>query len=135
MGILISIIIALFVGIILVIYGAREYSDGASILGWVLTIVCGVVVAIMLLCASTLPADFEYLEEKYNNLKAQLEEVERDDIVTGENLRNQALDMNNEISKHRCYSKKSPAEFYSDAVAKSVLGGSDKWTKALGKIK
>ena len=33
------------------------------------------------------------------------------------------------------YSKKSPAEFYSDAVAKSVLGGSDKWTKALGKIK
>ena len=61
--------------------------------------------AIMLLCASTLPADFEYLEEKYNNLKVQLEEVERDDIVTGENLRNQALDMNNEISKHRCYSK------------------------------
>ena len=33
------------------------------------------------------------------------------------------------------YSKKSPAEFYSDAVAKSVLGGSDQWTKALGKIK
>lgn len=33
------------------------------------------------------------------------------------------------------YSKKSAAEFYSDAVAKSVLGGSDKWTKALGKIK
>jgi hypothetical protein len=33
------------------------------------------------------------------------------------------------------YAKKSPAEFYSDAVAKSVLGGSDKWTKALGKIK
>ena len=33
------------------------------------------------------------------------------------------------------YSKKSAAEFYSDAVAKSVLGGSDQWTKALGKIK
>ena len=105
MGILISIIIALFVGIVLVIYGMREYSDEASILGWVLTIVCGIVVAIMLICASTLPADFEYIEEKYNNLKAQLEEVDRDDIVTGENLRNQALDMNNQISKHRCYSK------------------------------
>ena len=33
------------------------------------------------------------------------------------------------------YAKKSAAEFYSDAVAKSVLGGSDKWTKALGSIR
>ena len=33
------------------------------------------------------------------------------------------------------YAKKSATEFYADAVAKSVLGGSDKWTKALGKIK
>lgn len=33
------------------------------------------------------------------------------------------------------YAKKSASEFYADAVAKSVLGGSDKWTKALGKIK
>lgn len=33
------------------------------------------------------------------------------------------------------YSKKSAGEFYADAVAKSVLGSSDKWTKALGRIK
>ena len=33
------------------------------------------------------------------------------------------------------HSSSSPAEFYADAVAKSVLGTGDKWTKALGKIR
>lgn len=33
------------------------------------------------------------------------------------------------------YAKKSATEFYADAVAKSVLGGSDRWTKALGSIR
>lgn len=33
------------------------------------------------------------------------------------------------------YSGKSAEEFYSDAVAKSVLGGSDKWTRILGSLR
>lgn len=33
------------------------------------------------------------------------------------------------------YSGKSSEEFYSDAVAKSVLGGSDKWTRILGSLR
>ena len=105
MGILIAFIAAVVVGIILIIYGNKEYEDWALFTGWVSVVIGGIVVVIMLLCASTLPADFAYLEEKYNNLKTQIETIERDDIVTGENLRNQVLDMNNEISKHKCYSK------------------------------
>ena len=105
MGILIAFIVAVVVGIILIIYGNKEYEDWAVFTGATLSIIGGIVVVIMLLCASTLPADFAYTEEKYNNLKTQLEKVERDDIVTGENLRNQVLDMNNEISKHKCYSQ------------------------------
>ena len=41
----------------------------------------------------------------------------------------------NNPSGWRAYSRKSPSEFYADAVAKSVLGTPDNWTRILGSIR
>ena len=74
-------------------------------IAWIVGLFSSGVFVIMLMFAMTLSTQFDYTEEKYNNLKQQLEYVEYDDVVTSENLRNQVLDMNNEISHHKCYAK------------------------------
>ena len=112
MGLLITVIIAFIVGVILIIYGNRNWEAGAEILGSVLTIICGLILVVMLLRTTTLSSDFAYIEEKYNNLKNQLEKIDHDDIVTGENLRNQVLEMNNKISMHKCYSQNKWVSMY-----------------------
>ena len=40
---------------------------------------------------------FDYIKEEYHNLELQVNTIEYDDIVTGANLRNQVLEMNNKI--------------------------------------
>ena len=92
-------------GIILALYGSRRDYDGYVVVGVVTSIIGGIVLFVMLIEAATLPSDFDYTEEEYINLSMQIGTVDRDDIVTGENLRNQVLEMNNKISKHKCYSK------------------------------
>ena len=112
MGLLITVIIAFFVGVILIIYGNRNWKEGAEVLGFVLTIICGLILVVMLLLTTTLSSKFAYIEEEYNNLKNQLEKIDHDDIVTGENLRNQVLEMNNKISMHKCYSQNKWVSMY-----------------------
>ena len=73
--------------------------------GWIITFTSGLVVLVMTICTIDLKSNFAYQEDQYNNLKMQVEMCGRDDIVTDANLRNQVLDMNNDIAKHRQYSK------------------------------
>ena len=82
----------------------RPY-DGLMAPGWLITVIFGLVVIGMLICTIDLKSNFAYNEDRYNNLKAQVEMCDRDDIVTDDNLRNQVLEMNNDIAKHRQYSK------------------------------
>lgn len=107
MGFTIIIGVLTLLGIALVIYDhwLVPYSNIPSFAGWTLTLGGGFIIVTMLITAATLETEFAYTEDQYNNLKEQLEYVERDDIVTGENLRNQVLDMNNTISKHKRYSQ------------------------------
>lgn len=65
----------------------------------------------------TLESDWEYTEAQYYNLKTQVEYVDKDDIVTSENLRNQVLHMNNTIDTHRVYHKNMwVGDFYSEKI-------------------
>ena len=49
--------------------------------------------------------EFDCIKEEYHNLELQINTIEYDDIVTGANLRNQVLEMNNKISVHKVLSK------------------------------
>jgi len=105
MGIFLVFVALIVLGVVMIIAGYHWYNDGMVIGGGALSILCGIVVVIMLFCLSTLETDFAYYEDQYNNLKEQVEYVEHDDIVTSENLRNQVLKVNNDISKHKRYSQ------------------------------
>ncbi len=61
--------------------------------------------------------DIEYKISKYENLRAQAEGLTRNDIVDLDNLREEILDMNNDIDKNKIYSK-SPwiSVFYSEKI-------------------
>ena len=78
-------------------------KDSLNIIGWFLSIPLGFVLVIMAINLMTLSDDFGFEKEKYYNLKEQVEHIETDDVVTAENLRNQVLEMNNTISKHKSY--------------------------------
>ena len=104
MGLFIFLALLVIAGLILAIRCKSLYSD-VDILGEVVAIM-SVIVLVGVLCYSmTLPSKFSYEKAYYHNLKEQLEYVEHDDILTGENLRNQVLEMNCTISKHKCYSR------------------------------
>ena len=106
MGLLILTIIFLAVGIGMLVYSHKRWdTDGIELIGGLLTILCTIGLLIELLMATMVESKFAYYESQYENLKEQLEYVDSDDIVTGDNLRNQVLDMNNAISKHKCYSQ------------------------------
>ena len=93
------------IGIMLIIISEHSYKFDYMGTGWVLAGVFGLCFLAGLLCTIDLKSNFAYNEERYNNLKAQVEMCDRDDIVTDANLRNQVLEMNNDIAKHRQYSK------------------------------
>lgn len=92
------------VGIACLKYTNKTYNDDLYFAGATLTVMGCVSVLIVLVLAIVIPPSLAYEEEKYNNLKEQLQYIEHDDIVTKENLRNQVLDMNNTISSHKIYS-------------------------------
>lgn len=80
---------------------------------------CLVLIALIIcICVGmTIESDWEYTEAQYYNLKAQVEYIDKDDIVTSENLRNQVLDMNNTIDSHRVYHKNMwVGDFYSEKI-------------------
>ena len=71
----------------------------------------------ILITVATLKSDFEFYEAEYHNLKHQVEYVNKDDIVTSENLRNQVLKINNIIDRHRIYHKNIfVGDFYSERI-------------------
>ena len=71
----------------------------------------------ILIMLTTLKSDFEFCEAEYYNLKHQVEYVNKDDVVTSENLRNQVLRVNNTIDHHRIYHKNIfVGDFYSEKI-------------------
>lgn len=100
-----------FLGIVMIVLShvhTKNYYrpfNGLEGPGWFTTIIFGLVVIGMLLCTIDLKSSWDYQEDQYNNLKMQVEMCDRDDIVTDANLRNQVLERNNNIAKHRQYSK------------------------------
>ena len=112
------IVLCLFIiGLILVRLGYQEDYDVIGIIGVILSVCSGVVFVILLITFMTLNSSLEYQKSTYYNLKHQVEYVSKDDIVTSENLRNQVLEMNNCIDKHKVYRKnKFVKDFYSDEI-------------------
>jgi len=107
----------LFLGGLFWIIGDKYDLIGQVIFG-IFCSVTGVIGSIVVIIVGiTLENDFEYIESKYYNLKNQVEYVDKDDIVTSENLRNQVLHMNNTIDKHRIYHKNFVmGDFYSERI-------------------
>jgi hypothetical protein len=97
-------IILTVVGIVLLVLSAKLYDFHHALSGFLCTVIGGLVVFFILLFLMEKESQFAYREDQYNNLKAQVEMCDRDDIVTDANLRNQVLEMNNDICKHRRYS-------------------------------
>ena len=104
MGVMILFMVLIVVCLALVIYGRNGYSDIADLalpIGVIGGAVCTLIFFLILLDAATLPNQFAQIRSEYDNLKEQLADTEKDDIVTRENLRNQVLEMNNKIAEHR----------------------------------
>ena len=115
---LIILFIVVFVLGIVFIYVGNEYDYFglfmfgaiAACFSFIGLIICGCI-------GITLESDWEYTEAQYYNLKAQVEYIDKDDIVTSENLRNQVLNMNNKIDSHRIYHKNIwVGDFYSEKL-------------------
>ena len=105
MGIIVLLMVLIVICLLLIMWGRNDYSveDFVLPIGVVGGMVCTIAFILVLADASTLESQFALIELKYYNLKEQIEQTEDDDIVTGENLRNQVLDMNNTIAEHRSY--------------------------------
>lgn len=112
------ILICLFIlGILFWTIGDKYDSFGSVIFGIFGSIVGIIGTIVIIIVGITLENDFEYTESQYYNLKSQVEYVDKDDIVTSENLRNQVLYMNNTIDKHRIYHKNFIiGDFYSERI-------------------
>lgn len=100
-------LLLLVIGLVLLILGIiffrKTYADGycgMAVLGGILLIA----VIIMGIVAIDNHFNRKVELEEYENLKYQVESVEKDYIVTDANLRQQVLEMNNKISKNKVYS-------------------------------
>ena len=115
-------LIFLFIGILLLgivfIYLDNKFDS-------IICTICGigsifVSTIALIVCLSigfTLESDWEYYKAQYYNLKQQVEYVDKDDIMTSENLRNQVLNMNNTIDLHRIYHNNFwLKDFYSEEI-------------------
>lgn len=120
MGIIIifsAILISSIIAIILIRKSYSYWSDAFEPAAWIGAIVGGIAVVIISIVLINEENEFAYNKEQYYNLQKQVETLSKDDIVTGENLRNQVLEMNNMISKHKIYSKSSwVGVFYSEEI-------------------
>ena len=101
--------VVMLISIALLIIDNHKYvlNDELGVLTWFVGIICFVA---MLTCACTLiniRYYFDIIEEKYNNLKAQVEvyKNEEHDKVEAYSLRDDVLEMNNTISEHKVKSK------------------------------
>ena len=119
---MILFMVLIVVCLALVIYGKNSWSDLAEIalpVGVVGGAICTLIFIGILFDAATLPNKFSQIQSEYDNLKEQLADVENDDIVTGENLRNQVLEMNNTIAEHKNYCHNAwVGMWYSEEIGK-----------------
>lgn len=120
MGIIIIfsvILISSIIAIILIRKSDSYWSDAFEPAAWIGATVGGIAVVIISIVLINEENEFAYNKEQYYNLQKQVETLSKDNIVTGENLRNQVLEMNNMISKHKIYSKSSwVGVFYSEEI-------------------
>ena len=98
--------VLLLASIALFIYGKMDewHREGCLIAGVAGMIFVGgtFLVLVGVLCVK--PAEFAWNEQQYYNLKAQVEYVEFDYSLSDNNLRNQVLEMNDDIACHRAFS-------------------------------
>ena len=115
---LISLFIVIFALALVFTYVGMKYDCfGLFLLGAIPACLVLIALIICICVGMTIESDWEYTEAQYYNLKAQVEYIDKDDIVTSENLRNQVLDMNNTIDSHRVYHKNMwVGDFYSEKI-------------------
>lgn len=119
MGILVLLCVLLIVFIGLIVLGNRYDSVWMPPIGIIFGGIDLLVIAIVISSMMTQQSDFDYIESRYYNLKEQVKYCEHDDIVTDANLRQQVLDMNNTIAKHRVYSHNIwVSMYYSERIGK-----------------
>ena len=103
---MIILAVLLLASIALFIYGKMDewYREGCLIAGVTGMIFVGgtFLVLVGVLCVK--PAEFAWNEQQYYNLKAQVEYVDFDYSLSDNNLRNQVLEMNDDIACHRAFS-------------------------------
>ena len=117
MLLIILFIVILALAIVFAYVGMKYDCFGLFILGGITTGIIFIALAVCACIGITLESDWEYTEAQYYNLKAQVEYIDKDDIVTSENLRNQVLHMNNTIDSHRVYHKNIwVGDFYSEKI-------------------
>ena len=105
MGALIILFIAFFVGVFGFLYFFDSLSNTIYFGCILLSLFTGLALLFLIPDVIATRIKFDYIKEEYHNLELQINTIEYDDIVTGENLRNQVLEMNNKISEHKVYSK------------------------------
>jgi Ni/Fe-hydrogenase subunit HybB-like protein len=111
------ILISSIIAIISLRKSDSYWSDAFEPAAWIGAIVGGIAVVIISIVLINEENEFAYNKEQYYNLQKQVETLSKDNIVTGENLRNQVLEMNNMISKHKIYSKSLwVGVFYSEEI-------------------
>ena len=115
-------LVFLFIGILLLgivfMYLENKFDSIICLIWGIGSIVVSTIALIVCLSISfTLESDWEYYKAQYYNLRQQVEYVDKDDIMTSENLRNQVLNMNNKISEHKIYHNNFwLKDFYSEEI-------------------
>ena len=106
MGLMIILAVLLLASIALFIYGKMDewYREGCLIAGVTGMIFVGVTFLVLVGVLCVKPAEFAWNEQQYYNLKAQVEYVDFDYSLSDNNLRNQVLEMNDDIACHRAFS-------------------------------
>ena len=117
MTMVILFICILLLGIVL-IYLDDKFDSVICLIGGIGSIFVSTIALIICLSIGfTLESDWEYYKAQYYNLRQQVEYVDKDNIMTSENLRNQVLNMNNKIDEHRIYHNNFwLKDFYSEEI-------------------
>lgn len=117
MTLVILFICILLLGIVLIYLEDKLDSVICAICGFSSILVGTIALIVCLSISFTLKSDWEYYKAQYYNLRQQVEYVDKDDILTSENLRNQVLDMNNKIDSHKIYHNNFwLKDFYSEEI-------------------
>ena len=117
MTLVILFICILLLGIVLMYLEDKLDSTICAICGIGSIFISTIALTVCLSIGFTLESDWEYYKAQYYNLKQQVEYVDKDDIITSENLRNQVLDMNNKIDSHKIYHNNFwLKDFYSEEI-------------------